>query len=638
MKQFKLIPLAVLASLTMSSCDDLLEKDSMDTVTIDQYLTSDANLRAYTYSSLYGPYSWTNYEAKFSWCANELTVGNVYHNYSDEGSFFFLNFGAANAHLLNGFEALYGVISRCNMIINNLESQCSDGVSADAIKKAKGEAYLFRGLCYFLLTEYWGETYIVTNNENVITSDNTFSVPKSDRACLYAQAEKDFAAASTLLPAEKWGDFKERPSSKAAYGMLAKLYLTMGAASTNDPTGAAAAHPFYADKTYAEYNTMAYQYATMALEGAYLEMNDYENLFWPKQYNQENLFSLYFEDGPYGAGSCRQQNFARSCYMTQAEDYYGGEKGLTVNLFKSFEAGDIRKKACCYYTDQATDMPATGSLDPSNPTKGRTPVYKMYQDNDYVYYYNPSKTFADKKGNVISPYGSEPLSPCLNACRKFVYGVHLQNKFSAPLSFAWLRTADLYLMRAEAAMALATAPAEVSTPTTAGLADINVIRKRAGLTPYTQPIALYNTDPAVPTQVTYSGDDGKTFPSYTTYSDTYDLLEERRHEFALECQNWLDLKRIYYRNSFAGNEFLEHEDRAATYAQAYGVEDYVKGISDLQRNKEINMIDPSQPAETELDYSNVAWFFPIPAKIQNSGSNQAINHDVASIKNGTYSY
>ena len=637
MKQFKLIPLAVLASLTMSSCDDLLEKDSMDTVTIDQYLTTDDNLRSFTYS-LYGPYAWTNYESKFSWCANELTVGNVYHNYSDEGSFFFLNFGAANAHLLDGYQALYGVVSRCNMIINNIESQCGSGVSKAAIDRAKGEAHLFRGLCYFLLTEYWGETYLILNNENVITGDNGFTVPKASRACLYAQAEKDFATAGALLPDKRWGLYGERPAKCAAYGMLAKLYLTMGAAATNDI--AVAVHPFAADRSFQEYNQLAINYATLALNTApaMTPTDNYENLFWPMSYNPENLFSLHFEDGPYGAGACRQQQFGRSCYMTQAEDYYGGEKGLTVSLFKSFEEGDVRKKACCYYTDQANDKPATGDLDPNNPTAGRSPIYKMYADAAYAYYYNPNKTFVDKKGNTISPYGSEPMSPCLNACRKFVYGVHLTNKFSAPLSFAWLRTADLHLILAEAKMALQTGAVNVSTKVTAGLEDINKVRTRAGLAEYTQPVAFYDTDPAVQTDVTYSGDDGKTFPKYTTYSDTYDLLEERRHEFALECQNWLDAKRLYYRNAFAGNEFLQHQDRAATYGQAYGVETFVKGISDLQRQKEINMIDPTQPAETELDYSNVSWFFPIPATIQNSGSNAALYTDVNAVKAGAYPY
>jgi hypothetical protein len=637
MNKFKLIPLAVLASLTMSSCDDLLEKDSMDTVTIDQYLTSDANLMSFTYS-LYGPFTWTNYEAKFSWCANELTVGNVYHNFGDEGQFFFLNFGDANAHLLDGYQGLYGVISRCNMIINNIESQCGKDVSDGAKRRAMGEAHLFRGLCYFLLTEYWGETYLILNNENVIGGDNSFNVPKASRACLYAQAEKDFLEALDLLPEKRWGKQGERPAKCAAKGMLAKLYLTMGAASAENSE---VKYKFVPSESFEKYNNLAVYYATEALKDAYLEEDKkkYEDLFWPKKYNQEVLFGLYFEEGSYGAGSCRQVHFARSKFLSGKADAWGGEKGLTVNLFKSFEDGDIRKDACCYYTNQENDQPINGSLDENNPTLGRTPVYKMYQDIDYAFYYNPSKTFADKKGNVLSPYGDEPMMPCLNACRKFVYGIHLTDKFSAPLTFAWLRTADLYLIRAEANMALVTGATAVQTETSAGNEDIDVIRRRAGIPLLgKKPVALYKTDLAEKTEVTYNGDDGKTFPSYVTYGDTYDLLEERRHEFALECQNWLDLKRVYYRNPVAAKEFIEHEDRAATYGQAYGVEKYVRGLKDLQRQKEINMIDPSQPAETELDYSNISWFFPIPSTIKGSGSNEAVYTDANAVRAGAYPY
>lgn len=632
MKQFKLIPLAVLASLTMSSCDDLLTKDSEDTVTIEQYLTSDENLLSFTYH-LYGPYTWTNYESKFSWCANELTVGNVYHNYGDEGAFFFLTFDQTNAHLLNGYQALYGLISRCNMIINDLDAQCS-GVSEEAKNRAKGEAYLFRAYAYFLLTEYWGETYIINNNNNVIMGDVAFNVPKCSRACLYAQSEKDFMMAAALLPEKRWGNSNERPSKAAAYGMLGKLYLTMGAASTNDPA-VAAAHPFVADKDFATYNTQAIQFITAALQGAKLESTEnYENLFWPKSYNEENLFSLYFEQGPYGAGASRQVMFSRSKFMDGGDDYYGGEKGLTVTLFNSFEDDDVRKKACSYYTTVDMDIPNDGELSEAEPTKGRNPIYKMYQDQDYAYYYNPSKTFEK------SPYGSEPESPCLNACRKFIYGIHLSNKFSAPLSFPILRTADLWLMLAEAQMALETGAVNVSQRSDAGLAAINLIRQRAGLS--AKPagsVALYDTDPVALTSFTDDRDaaDVKTF-NYVTYSDTYDLFEERRHEFALECQNWLDLKRIYYRNSFAGNEFLEHQDRGWTYGQRLGITDYPKGKTQYQRQLEINMADPTQPAEKPINLSNVQWFFPIPATVASTGNNGAIFTDVNAIVTGTYPY
>lgn len=625
MKQFKLIPLAVLASLTMSSCDDVLTKDSEDTVTTEQYLSNDQNLLSFTYH-LYGPYTWTNYESKFAWCANELTVGNVYHNYGDEGEFFFLSFGEGNAQLLNGYQALYGLISRCNMIINELEGQCGPGVSPMARERAKGEAYLFRGYAYYLLTEYWGESYIVTNNSNIIVSDAAFNVPKADRACMYAQAEKDLTMAARMLPDNRWGNKGERPSKAAAHGMLGKLYLTMAAATTNDGD---CQYKFNvpAGESFDSYNKKAIEHINVALGGAYLESGaNYENIFWPKTYNPENLFSLYFEEGPYGAGAQRQIMFARSKYMDGGDDYYGGEKGLTVTLFKSFEQNDVRKKACCYYTDAVMDA------DPN-----RKPMYKMYADPDYAYYYNPNKTL------VNSPYGSEPESPCLNAVRKFVYGMHLTNKFSAPLTFPILRTADLYLMRAEANLALETGAVAVWTPSKDKkvLDDINVVRVRAGVPEKKDiAVALYDTDPRVSTTFVDDRDPSapKTYGPYDTYSDTYDLFEERRHEFALECQNWLDLKRIYYRNAGSGNEFLKHQDRGWTYGQRLGIEDFAKGETQYQRTKELHMADESLPDEKAINLENVKWFFPIPAAVKSTANNGPLYTNAESISNGTYPY
>ncbi|MCQ2191993.1 MAG: RagB/SusD family nutrient uptake outer membrane protein [Paludibacteraceae bacterium] len=624
MKQFKLIPLAVLASLTMSSCSDLLEKDSEDTVTIDQYLTSDANLLSFTYH-IYGPYTWTNYDSKFSWCANELTVGNVYHNFGDEGSFFFLQFSETNAHLLNGYQCLYGVISRCNMIINDLDKQCGSGVSAEAKKRAKGEAYLMRGYCYFLLTEYWGEVPIITNNNKTILADKSNDIKKASRRCVYAQAERDFKKAEEMLPANRWGTSNERPAKVAAKGMLAKLYLTMGAAAA---TPDLANHKFNAEKSFNEYNQDAIKILDEIIPSCYLESTaNYENIFWPKSYNQENLFSLYFEQGPYGAGSQRQIMWGRSKFMNSGENAYGGEKGLTVTLFNSFEPSDIRKKACSYYADG----------DKMDDAKEHTPVYKMYSGPDYVYYYNPSKTLVDKKGLCNSPYGSEPEMPCKNALRKFVYRMPVTNEFSAALSLPILRTADLYLMRAEAKMALETGAPDVFAKSSAGLEDLNVVRQRAGLTAYNQPVALYDTDAEQTTTFVDDRDasDVKEY-SYKTYSNKYDLFEERRHEFALECQNWLDLKRIYYRNQASALEFLEHQDRGWVYGNKLGVE-VAKGDAQYQRQYELNTADPTLPAETPIDTKNVAWFFPVPSAVASSLSSKTFD-DLDQIKKGSYPY
>lgn len=625
MKLFKFIPAAFLGTLALTSCNDFLDAESKDSLTVDQYLTSDDNLKSFTYQ-LYGPYTWNSYEAKFSWCANELSVGNVYHNYGDEGQFFFLTFGSANANLYDGYKGLYATISRCNMLINEMPATAqANGISDEAINRALGEAYMFRGLCYFLLEEYWGETYLVLNNSNDISNDVSFNIPKASRAALYAQIEKDWKIAAELLPTDRWGDNGERATKASANGMLAKLYLTMGSACTNsDPALKYGFNWALLGRVDGQYYQSAIDYATLALQqsGDYMS-SDFENIFWPKSYNKENIFALYFEQGDYGAGSARQVQFARSKYLDGGDDYYGGEKGLTCTLFNSFSSNDIRKAATSYFTDTPNDKTTTG----------RTPAYQLYDGSTYYYYYNPNKSFGTGK----QPYGAEPDGPVLNHCRKFVYSVPLENKFSAPLTMAFLRTADLHLIIAEAQMAIATGSADVATKTAVGNAQINIVRKRAGLAELSDPISLYDTDPAYTVNVTNAD---TACGSYEAYNDTYDLFEERRHEFALECQNWLDLKRIYYRNASAATEFLQHQDRGWTYGVKIG-ETKATQRDQYQRQREINMIDPTQTAEVGIDVSKVQWFFPLPTAVVSRGNTSVYGNtaeEIAAIQNGQYPY
>lgn len=635
MNKFKYLSMAVLSSLALSSCNDFLDKEIEDSLTTDQYLTSDDNLLSFTWQ-LYGAYTWNTYETKFSWCANELTVGNVYHNYGDEGAFFFLSFDNKNANLLDGYQGLYGVISRCNMIINDIKSQVGKGVSETAVNRAIGEAKMFRGMAYFLLAEYWGKSMIVLDNVNVIASDNAFNIPLASRRCLFAQVEKDWTEAADLLPEKRWGANQERVTKASALAMLAKLYLTEAAASVNSDPAIAA--PFNTTESFANLNAKASQKAQEAISAAEkagyelvgkggATVDQYEDIFKPRTFSKEILFALHFENGPYGAGSSRQVQFGRSKYLNSGFDAYGGEKGLTQSLFTSFASNDIRKRACCYFEDQvSTD---------EEPASKHTPKYTMYDGSEYYYLYNPNQTF----DNGAQPFGSEAESKQLNNCRKFVYGFPSESQFSVPISIAFMRMADLYLIKAEAEMALETGAEGVSVKTPVGNADINVIRKRAGVAELSAPFALYDTDIETKKKFTYEDASGdiKEF-QYTVYNTTPDLFEERRHEFALENQNWLDLKRIYYRNVFSAKEFLARQDRGFYFGHRYGMEGTPKQYSDYQRQKEIHMIDPKEPEETPVDVDKVQWFFPLPLSISSRVNTSNIYDDVDAIKSGKYQY
>ena len=142
-------------------------------------------------------------------------------------------------------------------------------------------------------------------------------------------------------------------------------------------------------------------------------------------------------------------------------------------------------------------------------------------------------------------------------------------------------------------------------------------------------VALYDTDPEASMSYTYNNGTKEVTVSCPTYSDTYDLLEERRHEFALECQNWLDLKRIYYRNADNAVEFLKHEDRGYTYGLHLAIL-MLPSVVNMSVVL-INAVDPTQTKETPIDVTNVEWFFPLPSSIAVRGS-KTVFDDIDKIK------
>lgn len=619
--KLKYLSLLAGASLMFSSCEDFLDRPSQDAVTVENYLVSDENLLTFTYQ-VYGPFAWDKYEDKFSWCAGELQAGNVYHTYDNEGQFFKLNFSETNALLLDGYTSLYNVISRCNMLISEMPKNVGPKVTKEAVNRAVAEAKMYRGYAYFLLAEYWGETFLILKNTDVIAGNSSPSVQKASREVLYAQIEKDWKEAYEALPATPWGNKGERVTKVAAKGMLAKLYLTMASCQNK------LAENNYVCPDPDEYYNKAINAINEAEAGfsaakkEFASTGDYENIFMTR-HHPEVLFALEFESGAYGAGSSRQIQFGRSKYFNQNKDAYGSGKSLAATIFENFDPNDIRKRACCYFTSDDK----TGDYD------------------GYDYLFNSGETYQYRicpKNWEDSKYDSDAgAGPVLNHIRKFVYNTPLDDKFSCPMTLPILRVADLYLMRAEAKMALE--DKDVTAYTKAGLDDINKVRNRAGLSNLdTLGIAMYAADYLQKRTITdWAGNNDTTVEYYT---EKYDLMTERVHEFALECQSWLDVKRLYYRNEDAARGYLKERDRGWYYGEAFNLDGKAKCKKDYMRQRDINAVskkqDPSkpQPEEEVIDTDKVQWFMPLPSKIQTAGYAAGLYTDVDAVKEGNYPY
>lgn len=654
---YKSVALLFGAMSLFSSCEDFLTRDPQDSYLLEDYLNSDEKLRDYT-RQISGPLTWNGFDDKFSWCVGELYSGNVYHNFADEGQFHFMTFTANNAHISNGYTSLYSVIAKCNHIINEIPDVArKNGISEGAINYAIGEAKMYRGMAYFFLAEYWGATPIVLDNAKNVANDLAPQITKANRKSLYTLIEKDWKEAYDLLPDKP--QEKCRVWKASASGMLTKLYVTMASCQTS--LNAGDDYEYVCDNPN-EYYRMAVEQGenTMDLCGGrkgegLTSKENYDRMFQPEVYSPEILFALLFEQGVYAQGSSRQIQFARSSHLASGGNAYGGEKGLTTMLFDSYDKkNDVRLKATSYYFGPDDSYSDAKTL--ADAEAGTGHYYDLIDapdgKNKYYYFMNPNKSLT--KAQRDKYFGSEANSAVFNHCRKFVYSVKaIDKEFSINLTFPLLRLADVYLLVAEAKLGME--QKDVAIETTPGVDYVNIVRNRAGLGSVKK-IALCIPDSfagnAVVAEATITDSLGneKTIKAEDDiYRSTYDLMLERRHEFALENQGWLDIKRLYYRSPSAAVDYIKSQDRGFVYAEKFGsTTSAPQQRSDFQRkrliyalsvkaNKE-NKAYTIQAAEAEIELDKLTFFLPVPASVPQTANFGTVKDYSEQIKNGEYPY
>ena len=214
----------------LASCEDFLTVDPQDKPVIETYYTSAERVRMST-AALYSAWEWKNYCLDFQWKFDMLS-GDMFYTYSEEGQFYFGNFSGNNAYLKQGWDGLYNIIAVANSIINDMPgAAASNGVAEADIDQGLAEARCMRGVCYYLLSQYWGDVPIITNGSAMVGSGN-FQVPRNTRYSVYRFAEQDLAYAAGIL---KESDAAGRPTRWTALAYLAKLHLTMAShADRND--------------------------------------------------------------------------------------------------------------------------------------------------------------------------------------------------------------------------------------------------------------------------------------------------------------------------------------------------------------------------------------------------------------------
>lgn len=422
--------------LILGACsEDFLIIPPADNITADNFYKTEADVRANT-ASLYGM-PWFEFNDVFFWCAGDLMSGDVYHNWDQEGQFFFFTFNEGNTVINAGWNGLFRVLSYANSVINDLPPAASaGGVPGDVIDRAVAEGRFVRAMVYFLAAEFWGEVPIIENSTELVTSNNMI-IPKNTRTSIYEFIKRDLEFAIEKLPTS---DDPGRVTQWSAKGLMAKLYITWAQETQS-----------------AEYFNLARDYALDVIENSGLELvPNYGDLFTIAGNNSpESLFAMQFMANGWGFGNSRQARYARSSIITGNTQAWGGGKCMTHDFLQDVEPGDARRQHIYMLN---------GDFHPEINSANGGYTYEMVS--------------REPDGTQI-----EGATPLLNSLKKWVIGssddfAGIGSNQDVAINQYLLRLADVYLIYAEAVLGTS----DLTTDAKA-LEYFNDVRIRARLEP-----------------------------------------------------------------------------------------------------------------------------------------------------------
>lgn len=251
---------------------------------------------------------------------NRYTFFNDYNNTTKGAT-------ATDGNVLGFWTSAYGVILRCNNIIN------SSVASNPNVDEYKGEAYAMRALSYFQLVRYFAKPY--TDDPSalgvpiVTTYDPELKPARSKVSEVYALMIADLNKAYTLMTTAKFTNSSQF-SKYAAKALQAKVYLTMGD-KTNAKTAALDV-----------INNSGFTSLTAANHASYwagvtFRTDKLETLF---EVSSDAISNLSFDELSY--------------IYSQAGNY--GDLLCADDLYASYSANDVRK--ALYPTGTRAGVPA----------------------------------------------------------------------------------------------------------------------------------------------------------------------------------------------------------------------------------------------------------------------------------------
>jgi hypothetical protein len=324
--------IAVLAGLLFTSCgDSFIERSPISNMNEMDFYKTEADFNTalmavyQTFHTIYGA------QGPVSYFGEQMSDnGTLTAHTGTQGDYFDFRdhtLKVSNSLVLTYWNNFYQSLYRVNTFLDKIQS-------ADFEHKAvyEGEARFIRGLYYFLMVQMWGDVPLVTKPLNVDESYNTGRTPVEQ---VYEQIISDLDFAAKTLPAKTNVSEAGRISSEAAFGILAKVYLTRNTGN---------------DKSLAQAALMnIYQKQGFAL------VNNYEDLWVISNKNtSEAVFEIQYEGG---AGNPYSSYWRLFSPFENHGGYFlngkykdkelhaagGGDNQVTDDLWNAYEPDDLRR-------------------------------------------------------------------------------------------------------------------------------------------------------------------------------------------------------------------------------------------------------------------------------------------------------
>lgn len=222
--KIKVLVLAGLMSIGLTSCEDFLDLAPHSAVTPGNFFKSESDFRQ-AVDGIYAPLQQL-YTSNSSWAMGEMRSDNTHYFYNvdyrlpfPEEIADFIN-GSENDVTPNKYYINYDIINRANQVLSIIDEA---DVESSSKKNFKGQALFLRALSYFDLVKFFGGVPL-----HLAPSKDMKAafLPRASATEIYAQIISDANSAAELLP-DKAAQQAGRATSGAALTLLGDVYLNL---------------------------------------------------------------------------------------------------------------------------------------------------------------------------------------------------------------------------------------------------------------------------------------------------------------------------------------------------------------------------------------------------------------------------